>query len=166
MRALIFVLICCAMLIDRFALCEETEKTHIEYVRHFLQNYPNRMEKTLALIPAIENACNKNEVDPLLVVIIAGFESSFRSSVTGARGEKGMLQVMPNSVCSNGHELETAEGQIQAGVACLAMSRDVCDGSIYQMISMYASGACRPRTERTKQIVRRRIALFEKWSGK
>lgn len=165
-RFYIFTIICAVMLWMTFeARTQEHEPAHIAYTKNFLRNYPERLNRALALMPVVEEHSAVNELQPIVPVVVMSLESSFRTHVIGSeRQEVGLMQV--HGVCARGQDLSTPEGQIQAGIECLAMARDACNGSIEQMICMYASGSCVPRTKRTKALVKRRVRLIEKWSDR
>jgi len=54
----------------------------------------------------------------------------------------------------------TPEGQLKAGVRCLALSRDSCDGSLFQTLMKYATGHC--KRKRARKVIERRIRIYEK----
>lgn len=72
------------------------------------------------------------------------------------------MQVVPNGICAKGHNLETPSGQIAAGTRCLAMARDSCDGSLKQMLTMYASGKCISKSKRTQRKINWRILRYKR----
>jgi hypothetical protein len=161
-RLFLFTLACAVMLAlpSRGA---EPMTPQEAFIRHFLRNYPKRMERALALLPVIDGYSALHAVNPVDVVVIIARESSFRpGTVNRGHGERGLMQV--HGVCARGYDLSDPHQQIAAGVACLAKARDACNGSLHQTMSMYISGRCKPRTERTKNVVNRRIHIIQKWS--
>lgn len=161
-RLLTFLMACILMLWCRFGASSNMEAPHIAYTKHFLQNYPRKLEKALGLMPVIEGNAALNALDPLVVVVVIALESSWMTRAYNPdKGEVGLMQV--HGVCARGEDLSTPEGQIAAGARCLAMARDACDGSLRQMLTMYQSGSCKARTERTKTLINRRLRIIEKW---
>ena len=134
-----------------------------KYIRHFLRNYPERMAKAIELLPIIEGQSAIHAINPIITTATIAAESSFKQSAhnTG-KNERGLMQV--HGVCARGYDLSNVHQQIAAGVACLALARDSCDGSLRQTISKYISGHCEPRTERTRNVVSRRVRVVKKWS--
>jgi hypothetical protein len=162
-RLILFTIVCIVML----ALPSHSQDVSPQeaYIRHFLQNYPRRMEKAVALLPVIDGYSAIHAIDPVLVTVTIAAESSFdASAINAGRTERGLMQV--HGVCARGYDLSDTHQQIAAGVACLAMARDACDGSLAQTVSMYISGHCIPRTERTLRVVNRRVQIVEKWRNK
>jgi soluble lytic murein transglycosylase-like protein len=140
---------------------ESMENPHIAYVEHFLRLYPKRLENARTVLPIVESTAVKHGFDPLIPAVIISCESAWKSGASGSVGELGLMQV--HGRCARKQDLSTPKGQIAAGMACLAMARDACDGSLTQTITMYMSGSCRARTERTKRVVARRVRIIERW---
>ena len=163
-RDLIFIIFCAAQLIS--IASESDERNHVAYVEHFLRLYPARLATVMQHMTTIEKHCADHGISPVTAVVVASFESSFKTSATGDIGEIGMFQVIPGSVCGRGFDLDTAGGQIAAGISCLAKARDACDGSLRQTLTMYASGSCKPRTKRTKKMITRRLRIIENWENR
>jgi hypothetical protein len=160
-RLILFTIVCVIML--ALPSHSQTMTPQEAYIRHFLQNYPKRMEKALALLPVIDGQSAIHAINPVAVVVTIAAESSFKQNAKNTgKGELGLMQI--HGVCAKGYDLSDPHQQIAAGVSCLAKSRDACNGSLYQTISMYISGSCKPRTARTKAVVRRRVSVIEKWS--
>jgi len=72
-----------------------------------------------------------------------------------------LMQVKPCGVCGKGYNLRTVQGQIQAGVMCLKMSRERCDGTLKQTLTKYASGKCISKSKLTHKKIKHRIRLYE-----
>jgi hypothetical protein len=162
-RAIIFAIIAISITVAHLNNAQHWKPPHIAYTEHFLQHYPGRLENALALMPAIEKLSSDYGIEPLVVVVTIASESSFRSNVIGfEKREIGLMQV--HGICARGEDMTSAKGQLEAGIKCLAMARDACDGSTRQMLTMYASGSCKPRTKRTANLIRRRMLIIEKWS--
>lgn len=150
---------------------DTTDAPHIAYTKHFLRNYPKRLERALGLMPVVEGYSAINAVPTIVVAVIISVESSWQANAEGeldANGKYdfGLMQVRKGGVCAKGHDLSTPRGQIAAGTACLAAAYEACDGSLKQALTMYQSGSCVARTERTKQRIARRMRIIEKWSNK
>jgi hypothetical protein len=139
---------------------QEREPRHHAYVKHFLRIYPHRLEKAMAYMPMIEKHSAIHGFDPLVPTVMISCESAWKSGASGTIGEQGLLQV--HGVCAKGHNLKTVDGQIEAGIACMAMARDACDGTLKQTITMYMSGRCEARTQRTKIVVERRVRIIQR----
>lgn len=143
---------------------ESAEKQTVEqYVSHFLRIYPERNDRAQNLIPKIKKLSKKNGIDYRIVVVMVTMESAWRTDAVGTIGEIGLMQI--HGVCRMGHDLSTPLGQIKAGIMCLRLSRDACDGSDEQMVAMYASGNCKSESVRTQRLVRRRLAIARKLKG-
>lgn len=109
----------------------------------------------------IVDAARHYRLDPLLITTILYCESAFRSHVVGSsRGERGLGQ--QHGAAAMGCNLSTECGQIYCTARWLAYSRNQCDGSASQMISMYASGqTCQPEMGgRLHSLVRRRMRIY------
>lgn len=132
------------------------------YVSDFLRNDPARLDKALALLPTIRDLSNENGIDPLLTVLVITWESSWYTTALGGDNEIGLMQVIPGGVCAKGQDLSTPEGQIKAGVECLALSRDSCNGTLKQTLTMYASGKCKSKSKRTQRKIRWRVWQYER----
>jgi hypothetical protein len=97
--------------------------------------------------------------DPLLIGVLIGKESSFKTDVTGfAKGEIGLLQV--HGRCAKGYDLTQPAEQIRAGVGCLVIGRDKCGDDLRRILTAYASGSCKARTKRTKFMISTRLRLW------
>lgn len=134
---------------------------HIEYINHFLRNYPKRRAKALEIMPTLEAISLQYGFDPIIPTVIIACESAWKQSACGEIGEIGLMQV--HGRCAKGFDLSTIDGQLESGMTCLDMSRGLCDGSLTQTMTMYMSGRCHARTERTKRVVARRVRIIEKW---
>lgn len=98
----------------------------------------------------------------LLVVWFMG-ESSLRVNRVGKLGEVGISQIHPcnwNKCKRNGHDLETAKGQIMCGAMLMAKSRDAC-GSLRAGLYEYASGKCKG-TPAAHRLTRRRLRQWHR----
>jgi len=116
--------------------------------------YKERLANTIALIPTIIKYSDAYGVCPILVAVTAADESSFQSRVIGARGEVGILQVMPG----NGYrkeDLQTVEQQIDAGCRKLAESLQRCPRSAVDAVGHYLTGKCAGVPTKARERVRR-----------
>jgi soluble lytic murein transglycosylase-like protein len=153
--ALITFFQCCTAKTDESALQR--------YIFDFMATRTTEdINTAMSLIPTVTLESERNEIDPLLTAFIISQESSWRVSAVGGIGEVGLMQVVPNGVCAKGHNLETPSGQIAAGTRCLAMARDSCDGSLKQMLTMYASGKCVSKSKRTQRKINWRILRYKR----
>jgi len=116
--------------------------------------YKERLANTLALIPVILKYSDAYGICPSLVAVSAADESSFQSRVIGARGEVGILQVMPG----NGYkksDLVTVEQQIEAGCRKLAESFHRCPRSAVDAIGHYLTGKCGGARKQARERVKK-----------
>jgi len=142
----------------------ERDTPHIAYIKHFLRLYDTRRERALEVVPTLEKYSSIYGFDPLIPTVVISCESAWKSSAFNPEnGEFGLMQV--HGLCAKGYNLATIDGQLESGIACLAMSRDACDGSLKQTITMFMSGKCKSGSERTKAVVARRVRIIEKWRG-
>ena len=132
------------------------------YISTFLKNTPARRAKALKLAPVVIAESRAMEFDPLLVAVLISLESSWKTDATGGIGEIGLMQVLPGGVCAKGQDLTTAHGQIKAGVNCLKLSRDACGDDLTRILTMYASGKCVSKSNRTKRLVEKRIRIYRR----
>jgi hypothetical protein len=116
--------------------------------------YRERLANTLALIPVILKYADAYGVCPILVAVTAGDESSFQSRVIGARGEVGILQVMPGRGYKR-ENMETVEQQISAGCQRLAESFHSCPRSAVDAVGHYLTGKCGGVPTKARERVKR-----------
>ena len=128
-----------------------------EYVSDFLRLYPDRNELAQRDIIYIRKESARHSINPAIVAVMVSKESGWRSGTIGGIGEIGVMQV--HGVCATGQDLTTRQGQLKAGIECLARSREACDGSDREMVTMYASGKCKSRSKRTQALVNRRLRI-------
>ena len=139
------------------------EPGYIAHTKHFLRIYPKRLDRALKLMPEIERLSAEYSFDPIVPVITISHESAWRPNLKNERtGARGLMQVL--GVCARGYNLDEPVEQIHAGIACLSMARNACDGSLRQTLTMFQSGSCTARTETTKRRVNHRLWLIKKWS--
>lgn len=95
---------------------------------------------------------------------LAFAESSLRVGVIGAKGELGLMQVMPSraSLC----DVATVRGQVECGAVELRKAIDLCGGDVAGGIARYASGrTCAWSEEREPglhRVVAKRLAILER----
>lgn len=144
-----------------------TAKTNEDALQSFISDFMHTRSETntkaaLALIPLIVRHSESNDINPLLTAFIISLESSFLTDAVGENNDTGLMQVVKGGVCARGQDLTTADGQIKAGVECLARARDSCDGSLKQMLTMYASGKCVSKSKRTQRKIEWRLWKFDR----
>lgn len=124
----------------------ETELT--QYATNFLhtvrltRGYGGRLAIANAMIPIVVKYCIQYDVDPLIAAVVMHKESSWGWKMRGALGEVGPMHVMPKYFKQ--FDLTTLDGQIEAGVSHLAVSRDTCGGNIAKIFQYYGSNRCGP----------------------
>lgn len=101
-----------------------------------------------AVAPIILAEAAAQRVDPWVVAAVAFRESGFDPTVTGARGELGVMQILPNgaalSVCPELlGRLRDPAANIRCGVRILAHSLRVCGHYLAFGLSRYNGLACR-----------------------
>lgn len=133
-----------------------------KYIQWFHQNVPySRTEAALEYANIVVYESEKQDIDPMLSSVIISLESSWKPGSRGAIGEFGLMQVVPGGVCDNG-KLDTPEGQIQAGTACLALSREICGDDLKRILTKYASGKCVSKSKKTQSKIRYRIRAYKR----
>lgn len=161
MKRLLTFTIVCAAVVWAHNSKPNNVPAHIAYTQHFLRNYPDRLEKAMELMPHVEGHSAMHAINSIDVVVVIACESAWRSKSTGNIGEIGLMQV--HGQCAKGYNLSLPEQQIAAGVACLAASRDACDGTPRQTMMMYMTGRCKTGNKRTQWRVDRRVEIIKKW---
>lgn len=155
-------------MITIFQCCgaKTSESALHRYITDFMQPRSDvDTQFALSLIPAINKHSNTNKVDPLLTAYIIAAESSFNPSAVGDHNDTGLMQVVKGGVCARNQDLTTPEGQIKAGVECLALSRKQCNGTLKQTLTIYASGKCKSDSKRTQRKIRYRLFQYRKLKG-
>lgn len=131
------------------------------YVTWFHARAPARCKKAQKIVPHVVKWSNFYNLDPLLVSTIITFESSWRPDVIGRRGEVGLMQILPQSICSFGQKIETSEDQIRTGARCLRLSLDQCQ-DLRGGLTMYASGRCTTENISLKRKINLRLTHFHR----
>ena len=120
------------------------------YVEAFLhrvrltRGFDTRREETLKLVPLVVKKSLEYDIDPLLTAVKAYRESSWQPNLTGRRGERGLLQVIPRYF--KDHDLSKVEDQLDAGLSHLRKAIDICGGDVIQGLNYYGTAPprCKP----------------------
>jgi soluble lytic murein transglycosylase-like protein len=132
-----------------------------QHVETFHRNVgPQKRNRALALVPLVIEAAHKAGIDPLLLAHRVSAESSWRQSVVGDAGERGLVQV--HGVAAKGYDLTTPRGQLEAGAAWLRACLDMCNGDLTQSITAYRVGRCKTTDKRVQNQVRRFVKRYQK----
>ena len=139
---------------------ESREAELVSFVDEFHAGMkPRYARKAKELIPYVLKHSEGYGVDPLLVAVIISRESSWRH-FDGALGERGPMHVLP-SRWSKPYNLETIDGQIEAGCARLRAAMDKCP-SLERALTHYACGRCVSKSEITKRKIRSRVRFYQR----
>lgn len=134
----------------------ETQKqqleSYVDWIHRKMQ--PKYARKAKELIPVTLDACEKYAVEPLDMGYIFYRESSWRK-FKGKLGELGPGHVMPRKNVRKQFDMSTLAGQIEASVYIWGSTADACK-TLEGRFSKYASGSCRPRTRKTRQLAYKR----------
>jgi hypothetical protein len=122
--------------------------------RHYLYDADARAR----FVAELRAAGAAHDIDPALLAVISYLESSWMPGAVGGIGERGVMQV--HGAAADGCDLSTRRGQLDCGAAWLRRSYDAC-GSWPGALTMYATGACKPRTDRVKRLVKYRLKMWE-----
>jgi soluble lytic murein transglycosylase-like protein len=155
---LIFILYAFSLSADETKVNKNTslymnKYTQVEsYIEKFFGKlYPKRTKRAIFYIPVIIEAGEKHKIDPLLIAVVMGDESSFRIEAEGAKDEQGLMQI------KNWPRKLTPEENINRGAALLREYLNRC-GTLLQALSAYQSGRCKP----ILKSARRRLLAFER----
>lgn len=115
-------------------------------------------EYRAAVVDAAIAAGDLYDLPPPLLLSMAYYESSYKVTAVGARGEIGLLQTgdQARTVCAC-DDLQTPDGQIMCGACWLRRAHDAC-GTLEGALTMYAVGECSSSSPRVVQLVERRLA--------
>jgi len=119
----------------------------IDYVEDFLKSvnktkgYYRRYNEAVEMVPYILTYCERYNVDPLRVAVLADLEGSWKPDVVGALGELGPLQVMPRHFKKR-FGLDDLDSQIHAGVWWLSVALERCNHDGARAFNYYASNQC------------------------
>lgn len=106
----------------------------------------------------LRDAGEHTDIDPLLLLAVAYRESSLHPDVarcrrTGARGELGLMQVMPSgyalTFAPDGCDQCDPVCSIHTGARFLASLREHCGGSTWRWVAAYGHRRC-PSEERAR----------------
>ncbi|MDJ0765426.1 MAG: transglycosylase SLT domain-containing protein [Myxococcota bacterium] len=111
-----------------------------------------------ATIIVEESQAVQPPIDPFLVVAIIFKESSFRSKVTGQRGEVGLMQIMPRGALTRTitkKKMTTdARSNIRVGIGHLNYWQNRCGHDNLEVwLSAYNKGKCK-KTKYAKRVKR------------
>lgn len=134
------------------------------YIFDFLKTRPVAdVERAISYVPIVEKYSAVHNFDPHLIAFIISLESSWNYGAESKdKKDFGLMGIRKNGVCGRGQDLSTPEGQIRAGVECLALSRDTCNGKLKQTLTMYASGKCKSESKRTQRKMRWRVLKYRR----
>jgi soluble lytic murein transglycosylase-like protein len=153
--------------VEEAAPCEVDHRAQVAeelvaYVIDFLgpirrsRQYAHRLNRARRMIPFIldlvEQDMNRHPLghldplDPFLIAVTISYESAWDYTATGARNERGYMQVHGRARKGfSDRELKSPKNQIVAGVRHLRHSLDLCKGDVKGALTMYMSGErCRP----------------------
>ena len=144
---LVFVFLALVTIVIRVS-CDPltgTEKAITYLINRDPHPYQNKPAKIAEIARAIEKAAQMFDVDPLLLVAMAHFESHFSPQILslkklGKAGEKGLLQTGKDALRSCPYFVDTVEGQAMCGARWLRQGIDDCGGNEVGGLTMYASG--------------------------
>jgi hypothetical protein len=119
--------------------------------------FGQRYAEAVQMIPYILDSCEKYDVDPLRVATLAREENSWYQRGWGDKGEVGPLQVMPKWFTQ--FNLNTLEGQIEAGVWWIGRGMEKCKGDGARAFHWYAFAKC---GNVPSEKARRRQKLYER----
>jgi len=127
--------------------------------------YPKVQERALSYIPKIAEEANKHDLDPFWVATVITVESGWRHRSVSFRNKgNGLMQV--HGVCAKGYDLNTPEGQIEAGVSCFRKGLDLCGEDFKKAVTIYLTGTCTTKDENVKKQVRYRLFKYKSWKKK
>jgi soluble lytic murein transglycosylase-like protein len=127
-----------------------------------LSHHLNSPEAAAAFISEVRAVSAEHDVPAALILAVSFRESSWKTTAVGGLGEVGIMQT--HGVASRGCELLTRRGQLDCGTRVLAESLRVC-GSWERALSRYATGQCKPLTDRVRRIVADRMKLWKEIEG-
>jgi soluble lytic murein transglycosylase-like protein len=113
--------------------------------------------RNYATIIVEESQAVQPPIDPFLVVAIIFKESSFRANVKGARGEVGLMQIMPHGTLTRSITKESmtdVRANIRVGIGHLHYWQERCGPDDMDLwLSAYNAGKCK-RTKYSRRIRR------------
>lgn len=111
-------------------------------------------------------AGQRHDLPPSLLLSMAFFESSYRSTAIGTRGELGLLQVgeQARRVCLCPDIQTDIQTQIDCGACWLARARRAC-GNLRGALTMYAVGKCTSGDPRVARLVSARLTMARTLEG-
>ena len=130
----------------------------LSLVPHWTSEKAQTRAESYASIIVEESEAVQPKMDPFLVVAIAFKESSFRAKVKGARGEVGLMQILPKGALTRTiakqPKLLDVRSNIRVGIGHLTYWRKKCgEDKTDVWISAYNAGRC-TKTDYAKRIRR------------
>jgi len=128
-------------------ICIDRYKTEQQYIGVNWAEHPilaNDHLKTNIAKALLESSV-KYDIDPMLILATMWRESYLDNKVAsleklGAKGEKGLMQILPKGVCDKNCDFSTIGGQVDCGAKCLKSNIVACNGNISYGLSRYRSG--------------------------
>jgi len=153
-----------SILKEETAISDPTFKELHQYTEWRFSNVSRKkMRAAQELIPKVIEYANRFRLDPLLVAVVMHAESSWKpTAYNPAKGERGLMQV--HGLAAKGFDLETIDGQINAGVSYLKFCILSC-GSIEGGLALYQTGyKCEPfsLSKRRYRLYKNAVRKFRK----
>ena len=128
------------------------------YIDHFHKNVGKHLVKKYkfaknTIAPLVVKHSLYRNLDPLLSSVTISYESSWIPMSLGKKGEKGLMQVMRPKP-------KNLEDEIILGTNRLKYAVESCNNT-FEALTHYASGSCKPRTERTKNKMKFRYNKYK-----
>jgi hypothetical protein len=130
----------------------------VEKVSLTPRHHLNGAEARAAFVAELRSTGAAHDVDPALLAVVSFLESSWKTTARGGLNEVGLMQT--HGVAAEGCELITRRGQLDCGARALRKSFEAC-GSWRGALTMYATGQCKPRTDRVKRLIEYRMKMWE-----
>lgn len=145
----------------------EPEATISNLIADLMQSAPRRKlardkGERDKLAGEIVDAAKVYNLDPILITMLAYFESSFHTSDTGGIGEVGIMQMHGRAVTTCPHDVTTRAGQILCGARWFRLALIKCEDDEAAALTAYASGSCTPRTVATREKIAYRVRRIER----
>ena len=130
----------------------------IEKVALTPRHHLNDAEARAAFVAELRATGAAHDVCPALLAVVSFLESSWKTTARGTIGEIGIMQI--HGVAAEGCKLDTRRGQLDCGARALRTSFEAC-GSWHGALTRYATGQCKPRTDRVKRLIEYRMKMWE-----
>ena len=125
----------------------------LSLVPHWTSDKSKERAHKFAAIIVEESEAVQPKIDPFLVTAIAFKESSFRHKVKGARGEVGLMQILPKGALTRTIERTTKKqlmdvrANVRMGVGHLSYWQKRCGpDNMDKWLSAYNTGRCKKTT--------------------